>query len=93
MRVAYPVMINYFRKGSLIPFCEEMFKTRIIDLGNAERIEEHYNGLVQTRNYRAPEVICGCVHDEKIDIFSVGCVVFELLTGDPLFVMRNKTDT
>lgn len=38
LKVAYPVMISYFRKDSLIPFCEEMFKARIIDLGNAELV-------------------------------------------------------
>jgi len=31
----YPVLVGYFSKKSLIPFTAEMFKCRLIDLGNA----------------------------------------------------------
>jgi len=41
---------------------------------------------VQTRHYRAPEVILGYKsYDTPIDIWSLACIVFELLTGDLLF--------
>ena len=40
---------------------------------------------MQTRQYRAPEVIVGMAYTEKIDIWSVGCQAFELVTGDLLF--------
>lgn len=42
-------------------------------------------GDVQTRHYRAPEIILRLPFSEKIDIWSVGCVLFELLTGEILF--------
>ncbi|GJE98667.1 kinase-like protein [Phanerochaete sordida] len=35
--------------------------------------------------YQAPEVILGAYCDEKMDIWSFGCMAYELLTGEPLF--------
>lgn len=40
---------------------------------------------MQTISYRAPEVILGCPYDEKIDVWSLGCIVAELYTGEVLF--------
>ena len=39
---------------------------------------------VQSRFYRAPEVILGCQYNSAIDMWSYGCVVAELLLGVPL---------
>ena len=45
--------------------------------------------MIQTVNYRCPEVICGYrEYDYKVDEFSVGCIIFELLTGNLLFSPR-----
>lgn len=41
--------------------------------------------IVCTSWYRAPEIVRGQVYDTKIDIWSLGCVMFEFLTGYPLF--------
>ena len=40
---------------------------------------------MQSRWYRAPEVMLGMEHDEKIDVWSLGCLIAELLMGVPLF--------
>ena len=40
---------------------------------------------VQTRYYRAPEIILGYNFNMKSDHWSVGCVIFELITGELLF--------
>lgn len=48
---------------------------------------QHY---VQTRSYRAPEIILGCPYTEKIDIWSLGCIIAELFTGQVLFESDNK---
>jgi serine/threonine-protein kinase SRPK3 len=40
---------------------------------------------IQTRYYRAPEVILECGYNEKVDIWSIGCMACELLTGSVLF--------
>jgi serine/threonine-protein kinase SRPK3 len=54
----------------------------------------HKNNLslkgIQTRYYRAPEVILKHKYDEKVDIWSIGCLFYELLTGDILFNPKKK---
>lgn len=57
----------------------------IVDLGNACWTHKHFSDDIQTRQYRAPEVIITAPYDTAADIWSLGCMVFELLTGDLLF--------
>ena len=52
----------------------------IIDLNDYDKKEE-----IQTRYYRAPEIVLKCNFDEKCDIWSLGCSIYEILTGDILF--------
>lgn len=40
---------------------------------------------MQSRCYRAPEVILGLPYDQKIDLWSLGCILAELWTGYVLF--------
>ena len=40
---------------------------------------------LQTRYYRAPEILIGAGLNQKTDYWSIGCILFELLTGDILF--------
>ena len=40
---------------------------------------------IQTRYYRAPEIIMNCGLHAKTDYWSIGCIFFELITGDILF--------
>jgi len=60
-------------------------KIKIVDLGNACWTYKHFTDDVQTRQYRAPEVILGARYDCAIDVWSIACIIFELLTGDLLF--------
>lgn len=64
---------------------DSQWRVKIVDLGNACWIHKHFTDDIQTRQYRSPEVILGCDYDEKVDIWSAACIVFELLTGDVLF--------
>ena len=48
---------------------------------------------VQSRHYRAPEVITLDHTNEKMDIWSVGCLVYELLTGESLFDPEETGDS
>lgn len=58
---------------------------KIVDMGNACYIEKHYSDIIQTREYRSPEVILGGEYDQTADIWSLACMLFELITGDYLF--------
>jgi len=55
------------------------------DFGNACFRDHHFTSRIQTREYRAPETILKAEYDTSTDIWSFGCMVFELVTGDYLF--------
>ena len=47
---------------------------------------------VQSRFYRAPEVILECRYDTAVDIWSFGCLLAELVLGQPLLPGRDEED-
>merc|ERR1712187_931910 len=47
----------------------------VIDFGGALFAAERGDGKVGTRHYRAPEVIVGLPWNEKVDMWSVGCLI------------------
>jgi len=59
----------------------------ISDLGAARWLNKEYPpAVIQTREYRSPEVLLGNPKiGTEIDIWSLACIVFELITGDFLF--------
>ncbi|KAF7511705.1 hypothetical protein GJ744_003868 [Endocarpon pusillum] len=64
---------------------------KICDLGSASSIEENITApYLVSRFYRAPEIILGIPYDYGIDVWSVGCTLFELFTGKILFTGRNN---
>lgn len=63
-------------------------KVKVVDLGNACWTFKHFTDDIQTRQYRSPEVIVGAKYHTSADMWSLGCIVFELLTGDLLFDPR-----
>jgi serine/threonine protein kinase len=64
----------------------------VVDLGNACWTHRHFSEDIQTRQYRAPEVIIGSKYDTSADLWSLACITFELLTGDLLFDPRAGED-
>jgi serine/threonine-protein kinase SRPK3 len=60
-------------------------KIKISDFGCCHDIDKQKKGEIQTRYYRAPEIILKCEYTKSIDIWSVGCIVYELITGEILF--------
>ena len=61
-------------------------------MGNACYINKHYSDVIQTREYRSPEVILEGNYNETADLWSLGCMIFELITGDYLFdPVKGKT--
>ncbi|ETV80189.1 CMGC/SRPK protein kinase, variant [Aphanomyces astaci] len=61
------------------------YQVKIADLGNACWTYKHFTQDIQTRQYRSPEVILGQNYDQSTDMWSMGCFVFELATGELLF--------
>lgn len=57
----------------------------LTDFGNSYFYKSRTRNEIQDRKYRAPEIILNLNYGYACDIWSVSCVVFELLTGFPLF--------
>ena len=58
---------------------------KIIDLGSSCFVHDRLTAYVQSRAYRAPEVVIRTRYDAKIDVWSLGCILAEILMGSVLF--------
>ncbi|CAG9321696.1 unnamed protein product [Blepharisma stoltei] len=58
---------------------------KIIDFGSSCLESERIYTYIQSRFYRAPEIMLGIPYGTSIDMWSFGCIVSELHTGYPLF--------
>jgi dual specificity tyrosine-phosphorylation-regulated kinase 2/3/4 len=65
---------------------------KLIDLGSACYEEQKLYSYIQSRFYRAPEVILGVPYTMAIDVWSLGCVLVELFLGIPLFPGENEIE-
>ncbi|OMJ84138.1 hypothetical protein SteCoe_14830 [Stentor coeruleus] len=63
---------------------------RVIDFCNACFKNYYPNNCIQSLYYSAPEKLFKLDYDEKIDIWSLGCIVYELITGAVLFNGKNE---
>ncbi|MEP7309464.1 MAG: protein kinase [Acidobacteriota bacterium] len=77
--------------------------TKILDFGVA-RLAPHANpqgpelatragALVGTAGYLAPEAILGEAADTRVDLFALGAILFEMLTGRRAFARDHTIDT
>jgi serine/threonine protein kinase len=58
---------------------------KVIDLGSACFDGQTIYPYIQSRFYRAPEVVLGVPYDNAIDMWSIGCIAAELFVGLPIF--------
>ncbi|KAF8005286.1 hypothetical protein HF325_000743 [Metschnikowia pulcherrima] len=63
---------------------------KICDFGLARIQDPQMTGYVSTRYYRAPEIMLTWQkYDTEVDLWSVGCILAEMIEGKPLFPGRD----
>jgi hypothetical protein len=67
------------------------FDLKIIDFGSSTSAGDITYPYIQSRFYRAPEVLLGARYDTKIDIWSFGAVMFEMYIGRALFEAKDES--
>lgn len=65
---------------------------KVIDFGSSCFDDQRIYTYIQSRFYRAPEVIMGAKYGMPIDMWSLGCILAELLTGFPLLPGEDEND-
>ncbi|CAL8318955.1 unnamed protein product [Merluccius merluccius] len=81
-----------FLVSPLDPGNADKLRVKIADLGNACWEYKHFTEDIQTRQYRALEVLIGAEYGTAADIWSTACMAFELATGDYLFEPHSGED-
>ncbi|XP_046806921.1 homeodomain-interacting protein kinase 2 isoform X5 [Lucilia cuprina] len=77
----------------LVDPVRQPYRVKVIDFGSASHISKTVcNTYLQSRYYRAPEIILGLPFCEAIDMWSLGCVVAELFLGWPLYPGSSEFD-
>ncbi|XP_015706821.1 dual specificity tyrosine-phosphorylation-regulated kinase 1B-like [Coturnix japonica] len=65
---------------------------KIVDFGSSCQLGQRIYQYIQSRFYRSPEVLLGLPYDLAIDMWSLGCILVEMHTGEPLFSGSNEAD-
>ncbi|KAG0555536.1 hypothetical protein KC19_12G176200 [Ceratodon purpureus] len=86
--IARDLNISDKRKKPSRPSNSIDIRCKIVDLGTACWTNKIFTNDIQTRQYRCPEVLLGCNYSTSADMWSFGCLVFELATGNVLFDPR-----
>ncbi len=68
----------------------ENIKVKIIDMGSAELIGKLESDEILSRSYRPPENILNSYYDNKADVWVIGCLLYELFNGMPLFDLKDS---
>jgi dual specificity tyrosine-phosphorylation-regulated kinase 2/3/4 len=80
-------------KPENIIFTDDSYSSiKIIDFGSSCTDSMLGFSYVQSRYYRAPEVVLGIHYGHPVDMWSLGCIVYELITGRPIFPGRDENE-
>jgi serine/threonine protein kinase len=80
---------DYNKKQYLRPVNSDI---KIIDFGNATYENEQHSSIINTRQYRGPEVLLSCGWNELSDQWSIGCILMELYSGNQLFETHEEME-
>uniref|UniRef100_A0AAY5EW17 non-specific serine/threonine protein kinase n=1 Tax=Electrophorus electricus TaxID=8005 RepID=A0AAY5EW17_ELEEL len=77
----------------LVDPVRQPYRVKVIDFGSASHVSKAVcSTYLQSRYYRAPEIILGLPFCEAIDMWSLGCVIAELFLGWPLYPGASEYD-
>lgn len=65
---------------------------KLIDFGNATYEDQHHSSIINTRQYRGPEVLLDLGWNELSDQWSIGCILMEIYVGDQLFATHEELE-
>lgn len=65
---------------------------KIIDFGSAVFHQEYHPPVISTRHYRAPEIVLGLGWSFPCDIWSIACVLIELVLGESLYPIHDNLE-
>ncbi|GMI13914.1 hypothetical protein TrLO_g4365 [Triparma laevis f. longispina] len=65
---------------------------KVIDFGSSCKSDKKMYSYIQSRFYRSPEVMLGLQYTVAIDVWSLGCILVEMHTGEPLFAGSEQFD-
>jgi serine/threonine protein kinase len=77
----------------------DLFKVKILDFGLAKYLDspqpqsmDHFNSLMGSIHYMAPEQFQRMPLDSRTDLYSLGCIFYEAVTGHPAFDAPNVSE-
>jgi serine/threonine protein kinase len=77
----------------------ELFHVKILDFGLAKYLDvpqpqsiDHFNSLMGSIHYMAPEQFQRLPIDHRTDLYSLGCIFYEAVTGHPAFDGENVSE-
>jgi serine/threonine protein kinase len=80
----------------LLPRAGTVGQCKLVDFGIAQApgpiVQTDEIGVIGTPAYMSPEQVRGHDVDARTDLYLVGCVAYELLTGEPPFLGANALD-
>ncbi|GMP50686.1 hypothetical protein CsSME_00017207 [Camellia sinensis var. sinensis] len=81
----YKLLSRSTKDGSFFNNLPKSSAIKLIDFGSTTFEHQDHTYVVSTRHYRAPEVILGLGWNYPCDLWSVGCILVELCSGEALF--------
>lgn len=65
---------------------------KVIDFGSGTYENDQFYTYIQSRFYRAPEIMMGIRYTPAIDMWSLGCILYELYVGFPIFAGEDEKE-